>query len=145
MTLNISDLLQESVERGASDLHLTAGISPVFRIDGKLVPLDCSSLTPDDTEKFARSLAGEERFSGFLQEKELDFSLGIPQLARFRINIYQQRGSVALAIRALSYDIPSMEELHLPASTLQKLSSLPRGLILVTGPTGSGKSTTLAS
>ena len=145
MTLNISDLLQESVERGASDLHLTAGIPPVFRIDGKLVPLEGPPLTPEDTERFARSLAGEERFSGFLRGKELDFSLGVPQLARFRINIYQQRGSVGLAIRALSYDIPSMEELHLPASTLQKLSSLPRGLILVTGPTGSGKSTTLAS
>jgi len=145
MNIEISDLLKESVERGASDLHLTAGVSPTLRIDGKLIPLDYPPLTPEDTERFAWSLAGEERFSAFSREKELDFSLGISQFARFRINIYQQRGSVALAIRALNYAIPSMEELRLPASTLQKLASLSRGLILVTGPTGSGKSTTLAS
>lgn len=143
--MEISDLLKETVERKASDLHLTAGVPPILRIDGQLIPLDCPVLSPEDTENFARSLAGEERFSNFLKKKELDFSLGIPQFARFRINIYQQRGSVGLAIRALSYDIPSMEELHLPAATLQKLASLSRGLILVTGPTGSGKSTTLAS
>lgn len=143
--MEISDLLEEVVAEGASDLHLTVGIPPTLRIDGKLTPLNYPPLTPEDTESFARSLAGGEQFSDFLRGKELDFSLGIPQLARFRINIYQQRGSVGLAIRALSYTIPSMEELHLPASTLQKLASLPRGLILVTGPTGSGKSTTLAS
>jgi len=145
MNMEISDLLKEAVEREASDLHLTAGAPPTLRIDGKLTPLDYPVLTPEDTESFARSLAGEERFSDFLREKELDFSLGLPQFARFRINIYQQRGSITLAMRTLSHDIPSMEELHLPVSTLEKLASLSRGLILVTGPTGSGKSTTLAS
>lgn len=143
--MEISDLLKETVKRGASDLHLTAGIPPTLRIDGKLISLNHPPLTPEDTENFARSLTGGEQFSDFLEKRELDFSLGIPQIARFRVNLYQQRGSIGLAIRALNYNIPSMEELHLPASTLQKLASLSRGLILVTGPTGSGKSTTLAS
>lgn len=146
MSLDIRELLQKVVEKRASDLHITAGIPPVFRVYGQLVfAREYQPLRPSDTETLARSLLGEERWQRFLKEREADFSLGLPDLGRFRINAYFQRGSVGLAIRALSYVIPSMDELHLPKETLQKLALLPRGLILVTGPTGSGKSTTLAS
>ncbi len=146
MGFDIQKLLQEVVEKKASDLHLTAGIPPVFRIYGRLAfSPDYPPLRPSDTEFLARSILGEERWQRFLREKEADFSLGLSDLGRFRINAYFQRGSIGLAIRALSYVIPSMDELHLPKEVLQKLALLPRGLILVTGPTGSGKSTTLAS
>ena len=146
MDFDIRVLLQEVVERKASDLHLTVGIPPVFRIYGRLTLAGkYRPLRPPDTEHLAHSLLGEERWQRFLKEREADFSLGLPDLGRFRINAYFQRGSIGLAIRALSYVIPSMEELHLPKEVLQKLALLPRGLILVTGPTGSGKSTTLAS
>lgn len=143
--MNIVDLLKEVVERGASDLHLTVGKPPTFRIDGKLVFSEYPPLSPQDTEEMTRSLLDGERWQKFVEENELDFSTGIPQVGRFRVNLYRQRGSCGLAIRALSFRIPSMEELKLPVPVLQKLASLPRGLILVTGPTGSGKSTTLAS
>ena len=145
MGFDIFQLLRETVERKASDLHLTAGIPPTVRVHGRLVPLDYPPLCPEDTESLARTLAGEERWREFLRELELDFSVGIPNLSRFRVNVYRQRGSYGLAIRALSYEIPTMEELRLPGEVLRRLASLPRGLILVTGPTGSGKSTTLAS
>ena len=146
MDFDIRVLLQEVVERKASDLHLTVGIPPVFRIYGRLTFSEkYRPLRPPDTEALACSLLGEERWQRFLREREADFSLGLPDLGRFRINAYFQRGSIGLAIRALSYVIPSMEELYLPKEVLQKLALLPRGLILVTGPTGSGKSTTLAS
>jgi len=143
--MNIVDLLKEVFERGASDLHLTVGKPPTFRVNGKLVFSDYPPLSPQDTEEMARSLLDSERWQKFMEENELDFSTGISQVGRFRVNLYRQRGSCGLAIRALSFSIPSMEELGLPVSVLQKLASLPRGLILVTGPTGSGKSTTLAS
>ena len=146
MDFDIRVLLQEVVEKKASDLHLTVGIPPVFRIYGWLTFSEkYRPLRPPDTEALACSLLGEERWQRFLREREADFSLGLPDLGRFRINAYFQRGSIGLAIRALSYVIPSMEELYLPKEVLQKLALLPRGLILVTGPTGSGKSTTLAS
>ncbi len=146
MFLEIRTLLQEVIAKRASDLHLTVGIPPAFRIHGQLIfASQYPPLRPSDTENVARSLLGEERWEKFLRGREADFSLGIPELGRFRINAYFQRGSVGLALRALSYIIPSMEELHLPKEILQKLALLPRGLILVTGPTGSGKSTTLAS
>ncbi|MCX7730271.1 MAG: ATPase, T2SS/T4P/T4SS family, partial [Candidatus Caldatribacterium sp.] len=146
MALDILELLRKTVDLGASDLHLTVGIPPTVRIHGQLTPLDhYSPLRPKDTEAIAQELAGEERWAKFLQELELDFSVGIPDLGRFRVNVYRQRGSCGLAIRALSYRIPTMDELHLPKEVLQRLALLPRGLVLVTGPTGSGKSTTLAS
>ncbi len=145
MSFDIFHLLRETVEKKASDLHLTAGVPPIVRIYGRLVPLDYPPLRPEDTEALARTLAGEERWQEFLKHLELDFSVGVPNLSRFRVNVYRQRGSHGLAIRALSYEIPTMEELHLPGEVLRHLASLPRGLILVTGPTGSGKSTTLAS
>ncbi|NSW75460.1 MAG: type IV pilus twitching motility protein PilT [Candidatus Atribacteria bacterium] len=146
MDFDIRELLRKVVEQKASDLHLTAGIPPVFRVYGRLFFAEgYQPLRPPDTENLARTILGEERWQKFIREKEADFSLGLPDLGRFRVNTYFQRGSVGIAIRALSYVIPSMDELHLPKEVLQKLALLPRGLILVTGPTGSGKSTTLAS
>ncbi|MGQ9472860.1 MAG: type IV pilus twitching motility protein PilT [Candidatus Caldatribacteriaceae bacterium] len=146
MGIVVQELLEKMIHQKASDLHLTVGIPPVFRIYGKLSFLEgYPALRPSDTVALAQSLLNEERWQKFLHTREMDFSLGIPDLGRFRVNAYFQRGSVGLAIRALSYTIPSMEELHLPKEILQRLSLLPRGLILVTGPTGSGKSTTLAS
>lgn len=146
MGIVVQELLEKMIRQKASDLHLTVGIPPVLRIYGKLSFLEgYPTIRPSDTITLAQALLGEERWQKFLHTKEMDFSLGMPDLGRFRINAYFQRGSVGLAIRALSYIIPSMDELHLPKETLQKLSLLPRGLILVTGPTGSGKSTTLAS
>ncbi|MBC7217082.1 MAG: type IV pilus twitching motility protein PilT [Candidatus Caldatribacterium sp.] len=146
MTPDIFELLKKTVDLGASDLHLTVGIPPTVRIHGNLTPLDhYPPLKPQDTEAMARALTGDERWAKFLKDLELDFSVGIPDLGRFRVNVYRQRGSCGLAIRALSYRIPTMDELHLPKEVLQRLASLPRGLVLVTGPTGSGKSTTLAS
>ena len=145
MHWDINQLLSGVFEKKASDLHLTVGRPPILRIDGELIPLDGSCLSPEDTLEFARSITSEKRWEEFEERHELDISLGISDVGRFRINIYFQRGSVGLAIRALSYDIPTMEALHLPKDVLQRLSNLPRGLILVTGPTGSGKSTSLAS
>ncbi|HSV31736.1 MAG TPA: type IV pilus twitching motility protein PilT [Atribacteraceae bacterium] len=143
--INIKMFLTELQEKRASDLHLTVGLPPTMRIDGKLIPSKVPNLSQEDTKAIARSIVSEEQWGKFQETHELDLSLGIPQVGRFRVNIYYQRGSIGLAIRALSYNIPTMEELHLPTEILQKLALLPRGLILATGPTGSGKSTSLAS
>ena len=146
MDWDVPEILRKVLENKASDLHITAGIPPILRIDGKLIPTDYPVLQPEDTEKIARIVVNDDRrWEQFIKNNELDLSVGLPQTGRFRVNIYRQRGSCGLAIRALSYIIPSMDELHLPKETLEKLAALPRGLILVTGPTGSGKSTSLAS
>ena len=146
MDWDVPEILRKVVENKASDLHVTAGLPPILRIDGKLIPTDYPVLQPEDTEKIARIVVNDDRrWEQFIKNNELDLSVGLPQTGRFRVNIYRQRGSCGLAIRALSYIIPSMDELHLPKETLEKLAALPRGLILVTGPTGSGKSTSLAS
>ena len=146
MEWDVLELLKKVVDNKASDLHITAGVPPILRVDGKLVPTDYPMLKPEDTEKIAHFIVGDgKRWEQFLRDNELDLSLGIPEAGRFRVNVYRQRGSCGVALRALSYIIPSMEELHLPKDTLVKLAALPRGLILVTGPTGSGKSTSLAS
>ena len=146
MDWDVLNLLKTVVDNRGSDLHITAGLPPIMRIDGKLVKTDLPELRPEDTENIAQLIVGDgKRWDQFLQNNELDLSVGFPQIGRFRVNVYRQRGSCGLAIRALSYAIPSMEELQLPKETLIKLTTLPRGLILVTGPTGSGKSTTLAS
>ncbi|QPM69336.1 type IV pilus twitching motility protein PilT [Atribacter laminatus] len=146
MDWDVLELLKKVVDSKGSDLHITVGLPPVIRIDGKLTKTDLPVLKPEDTEQIARFIAGKnERWEHFLKSNELDLSISLPQTGRFRVNVYRQRGSFGLVLRALSYVIPSMEELHLPKDTLVKLTALPRGLILVTGPTGSGKSTSLAS
>ncbi len=145
MSLNLRSLLDEMVERGASDLHLTSGQRAKLRIDGSLVDsMADQMLSPKDTLQLTYSILTENQKKRFETEDELDFSFGIQNLARFRANAYRQRGCVALAIRQVPFKISSFEDLRLPP-IVQKLAERPRGLVLVTGPTGSGKSTTLAT
>jgi twitching motility protein PilT len=143
--LNLRILLQEMIQRGASDLHLTVGNPSKLRVDGDLVSSHSNKvLAPKDTLSLAYSILTENQKKRFETEDELDFSFGVQNLSRFRGNVYKQRGCVAMAIRQIPYEIVSIEKLGLPP-ILNKLSERPRGLVLVTGPTGSGKSTTLAA
>lgn len=133
------------VERGASDLHITAGSAPSMRVDDQLRPLArCAALTPADTQRLCYQILTEEQRARFERTFELDLSFGVKNLARFRANLFMQRGAVAAVFRAIPFRILSSEELGLP-TVLTELSARPRGLVLITGPTGSGKSTTLAS
>jgi twitching motility protein PilT len=133
------------IQRGASDLHLTVGERPKLRIDGDLVQSQYPKpLKPKDTLGLAYSILTENQKKRFEVEDELDFSFGVQNLSRFRGNVYKQRGCVAMAIRQIPYEIHSIEKLGLP-NILNRLAERPRGLVLVTGPTGSGKSTTLAA
>lgn len=142
--LNVAALLQKMVEMGGSDLHLTANSSPRVRIHGRLLPLQAPVLTPPLSKKLAYSVMTDQQKFRFEENSEIDFSFGIKNLARFRANVFTQRGAVAAVFRAIPLEIKSIDELGLPA-VIKKLCDKPRGLILVTGPTGSGKSTTLAA
>src|SRR6266446_1069069 len=145
MAANMADLLQILVERGGSDLHLTTGTHPQIRVAGKLTSLtQFEVLAPQDTQRLAYSVLNEGQKQKFEEESELDLSFGIQGLARFRCNVYRQRGAVGTAIRVIPYKIRSFDELGLP-KVVQELADRPKGLVLVTGPTGSGKSTTLAA
>jgi twitching motility protein PilT len=140
----IDDYLQELWTRQASDLLLTAGSPPLLRIDGALVPMSGAPLTPADTAKIVDAMLDVELHERFRIDMEVDFSFGRPNLARFRVNAFHQRGAAAIALRLIPFTIPSFSELDLPA-ICERIVALPHGLVLVTGPTGSGKSTTLAS
>jgi twitching motility protein PilT len=140
----IEHLLRAGFELKASDIHLTVGVPPIMRVNGEIKRYGQDSLQPNDTEEMARAIIPEHMWSLFKEKGELDFSYGIPGVSRFRINSYLQRSCVAMAIRIVPTRIPSLEELELP-QTLQQIAEKPQGLVLVTGPTGSGKSTTLAS
>ena len=142
--INLRDLLHEMIDKKASDLHITAGLSPQLRVDGQIVPTSHEKLTPEDTLHITYSVLNEEQQKRFEADKELDFSFGIKGLSRFRANVFLQRGVVSLAIRQIPYDILPMKELGLPY-IIEKLAEKHQGMILVTGPTGCGKSTTLAS
>jgi len=142
--LSIQELLKQMMDINASDLHLTAGVPPLYRIDGKLQPIAADKLTPDNVLKLAYSVMNEQQKKNFEQKKEVDFSFGVQNLARFRANVFLQRGCVAAAIRQIPFKLRSLQELGLPP-IVEKLSEKPNGLVLVTGPTGSGKSTTLAA
>src|SRR3954464_9263239 len=143
MTLNLRALLEEMIQKDASDLHITSAERPKLRVDGDIVDSSVPDvLTPKDTLQLAYSVLTENQKKRFETEDELDFSFGIQNLARFRGNMYRQRGCVALSIRQIPLNNQTIEELRLPA-IIQKFAEKPRGLILVTGPTGSGKSTTL--
>src|SRR5499425_3306106 len=145
MAATMHDLLTILVERGASDLHITTGSYPQIRVHGGLSPLSqFEVLTPQDTQRLAYSVLNEAQKQKFEEENELDLSFGIQGLARFRCNVYRQRGAVAAAIRVIPVKIRGFDELGLPA-IVEQLAERPKGLILVTGPTGSGKSTTLAA
>jgi twitching motility protein PilT len=142
---NLRQLLEEMIERDASDLHVTAGERPKLRIDGEIADSHADhTLTPKDTLQLAYSVLTENQKKRFETEDELDFSFGIQNLARFRGNCFKQRGCVSMVVRQIPFSVKTFEELNLPP-VLAQLSEKPRGLVLVTGPTGSGKSTTLAA
>lgn len=141
---NLHELLKVMMERKASDLHITTGSPPQIRVDGELVPLDHPPLTPVETKQLCYSILTDVQKQKFEEESELDLSFGVKGLSRFRANIFMQRGAVAAAFRAIPFQIRTFQELGLPP-VINELSNKPRGLVLVTGPTGSGKSTTLAA
>src|SRR3989442_9450428 len=144
MAASLSDLLRKMLEMQGSDLHITTNSPPQVRVHGHLTPLDMPVLTPAETKQLAYSVLTDAQKHRFEESLELDFSFGIKGLSRFRANIFNQRGAVGAVFRSIPYDIRSFEELGLPV-VIEKLCEKPRGLILVTGPTGSGKSTTLAA
>jgi len=145
MAATMHDLLTLMIERGASDLHITTGTHPQIRLHGKLTALTQFEVQmPQDTQRLAYSVLNEGQKQKFEEENELDLSFGIQGLARFRCNVYRQRGAVAAAIRVIPVKIRGFDELGLP-SIVEQMADRPKGLILVTGPTGSGKSTTLAA
>jgi twitching motility protein PilT len=145
MSVNLRALLEEMIEKEASDLHCTAGERPKIRVDGDITDSSVPDvLTPKDTLQLAYSVLTENQKKRFEQEDELDFSFGIQNLARFRGNVFKQRGCVALVIRMIPFNVRTFQDLGLPP-VIAKLAERPRGLVLVTGPTGSGKSTTLAA
>lgn len=141
---NLHDLLKTLVEGGGSDLHITTNSPPQIRVDGQLKPLDMPPLNAVETKQLCYSVLTDSQKHKFEEESELDLSFGVKGLSRFRGNIFVQRGAVAGVFRVIPYKILSFEELGLPP-VVKELAEKPRGLILVTGPTGSGKSTTLAS
>jgi twitching motility protein PilT len=141
---NLHQLLKAMIEKGASDLHVTTGSPPQLRIDGKLAPLRMPAMTPQETKQSCYSILTDAQKHRFEATNELDLSFGVKGLARFRANIFVQRGAVAGAFRTIPYKILSFDELGLP-EVVTTITNKPRGLVLVTGPTGSGKSTTLAS
>ncbi len=143
--MTIVELLKMAHRNKASDVHITVGVPPVLRVNGKLIHIDnVDKLMPKDTEAFAYELLTEKQITKLKDKGEIDFSYAIGGIGRFRVNVYTQRGSFSIAIRPIPLEIPSFKELGLP-DVLLELSERQRGLILVTGPTGSGKSTTLAT
>jgi len=141
---NLHQLLKAMIEKGASDLHITTNSAPQLRIDGKLHPLKMPQLSPPETKQLCYSVLTDAQKHRFEEQSELDLSFGVKGLSRFRANIFVQRGAVAGAFRSIPYQIKTFEDLGLPR-VVADLTKKPRGLILVTGPTGSGKSTTLAT
>ncbi len=143
--MNLETMLRSMISKGASDLHLKVGAFPHLRINGELVPLaEYGKATNEDNLMMSFSIMNNKQKQRFRDTTEVDLGYGLKGLGRFRINVFQQRGNVSVAIRAIPSDIPTIESLHLP-KVLEKIASEPRGLVLVTGTTGSGKSTTIAS
>ncbi len=140
----IDELLAIMAETAASDLHLKAGSPPVMRVDGELGPLDEGPVEAEDTKDYAAALMSDKQIRRFSETNEIDFAYSAPKIGRFRVNVYRQRGSISIAIRQVAHHIPSFEELRLPPE-VRHLALEPRGLVLVTGTTGSGKTTTLAA
>lgn len=145
MELNIKELLTKTIREGASDLHIVVGAPPMIRLHGDLTPIDdCEPLTPEQSQELIYTVMNEEQVAEFEAEKECDLSFGIEGLSRFRLNVYRDRGSVVAAFRAIPFEVMTFEELGLPR-VVADFAYRPIGLILVCGPTGSGKSTTLAA
>ncbi len=142
--IHIDELLYIVVEKGASDLHLCPFVEPVIRVDGQLLRLNFEKASPSETQRLIYDILTDEQIQRFETTYELDFSYSLHKVARFRVNVYKDKGAVAAAFRLIPARVPTIRELNLPP-VLEELTRRPRGLILVTGPTGSGKSTTLAA
>jgi twitching motility protein PilT len=140
----LSGYLSDAIRMGASDLHMTAGVPPMVRVHGEVQPLDYPPLTPDLTRELIYDILSNHQRQRLENDWELDLSYSLAGSARFRVNVYFQRGALGAAFRAIPHEIKSLSELGLPKSVAD-MTDKPRGLVLVTGPTGSGKSTTLAS
>ncbi len=144
MQSGLSDYLFDAIGMGASDLHVTAGLPPMVRVSGEVHPLDYPTLTPNATRELIYDILSNDQRQRLENDWELDFSYSLPRTARFRVNVYFQRGSLGAAFRTIPHEIKNLGELGLPKG-VEDMTEKPRGLVLVTGPTGSGKSTTLAS
>jgi len=142
--MNFKQMMQEMQNRRASDLHLRVGIRPMVRSDGKLMPIDDNILLHDDMDKILSQILNDEQKEKFHKKREMDLALSISKMGRFRINLYKQRGTMGVAIRQVNTTVPGFDELNLP-QVIKNVANNKRGLIIVTGTTGSGKSTTLAS
>lgn len=143
--VSLEELLQLLVQRGGSDLHIAAGSPPRIRVDGRLIPTEFDTLTKEESQKLVYGVLSEEQIARFEKDLELDFSFGVDNLGRFRTNVFMQRGSVGAVFRLVPHTIRGFDELGLPRDVCRSLCESPRGLVLVTGATGSGKSTTLAA
>jgi twitching motility protein PilT len=143
-TFNFKQAISQMVQRGASDLLLKVGRPPTVRLNGELQGLEMPPVKPEDLKLLAEQIMTPRQVKEFAEKKEADFAIGVPGVGRFRTNIYQQRGTLAFAFRAIPYEVKTVRELNLPA-VLEEIALRPRGLVLVTGVTGSGKSTALAS
>jgi len=141
---NFKAVLQRMIQQNASDLHLKVGRPPVLRINGDLSTLDIPPLRPEDLKVLAEQIMTPKQVKEFAENKEADFAIGVPGIGRFRVNVYQQRGTIAYALRAVPYQVKTITELNLPP-VVEEVAMRPRGLVLVTGVTGSGKSTALAA
>jgi twitching motility protein PilT len=141
---NFKAILQQMVQSSASDLHLKVGRPPTLRVHGELSPLPMPALRPEDLSTLAKEIMSPKQVKEFTEYREADFATGVPGIGRFRVNAYQQRGTIAFAIRTIPHQARSIQDLHLPG-VVEEIALMPRGLVLVTGVTGSGKSTTLAS
>jgi twitching motility protein PilT len=143
--VSMEELLTLMVQRGGSDLHISVGSPPKIRIDGKLVDTDYEPLQPEVSKKLIYSVLGPDQVAKFEKNLEIDFSFGVANLGRFRTNAFLQRGTVAAVLRVIPYEVFDFQTIGLPNKVSEEICKLPRGLVLCTGSTGSGKSTTLAS
>ena len=141
---NFKAILQQMIQQNASDLHLKVGRPPTLRVNGDLSPLALAPMRPEDLKSLAEQVMTPKQVKEFAENKEADFAIGVPGIGRFRVNVYQQRGTIAYALRSIPYQAKTIEELNLP-KVVEEVSLRPRGLVLVTGITGSGKSTALAA
>lgn len=142
--MNFSDLLSTLVQRGASDIHLHCGLPPLARVNGKLTPVEGSKVVPAFTEKLVDVMADERQRAVFAERHQVDLAYSVPGLARFRVNLFRQRGSISVVMRVITNDESKLKVVNLPQDTVDYFRDKEKGLVLVTGPTGSGKSTTLA-
>jgi len=141
--MNIQELLQFMVQQNISDIHFKANCAPLIRLHGRLISAQAETFGPDAVKNIAHSVMTEAHRKRFEDEGELDFSYALDQVSRFRVNIYKQKGTLALSLRVIPWELKSFEALHLPVQTLEKLCSMPSGLILIAGVTGAGKTTTM--